>query len=186
MLGGSDPVIIFQLKKLVGTEYADLISEIPIIDGNKSFTEQPPIPIYFSQRLTGIYIDSEDKNVDIATDTETLTTGDDAEVSQKGIASTITINLIAIRNSVGATLFSAMIDLIFDKVTSKEYSVTYLNGATTIFRGLITGFSASNNSDSTLQNLRFTITKGEKETTEPLKYPTIDAVESAIPIDIRG
>lgn len=167
MLNGIDPVIIFQISKLAGGSYSQAIQKIPYISKVKSFIDQPPVPIYLSETLTGLYIDSEDKNVDINTDVETLPGGGESEVNQTGIGSTVSINLLAKKGSVGITLLSAMIDLIFDKTTSKEYTITYMHGATTIFRGLITSYQVNQNSDNDLLRIKIDITKGQKNPKKP-------------------
>ena len=171
MLNGIDPVIIFQLSKLSGTGVAEAIKKIPFLAKDKNFIEQPPIPIYLSENLTGLYVSSEDKNVDINTDIETSPEGTEASVNQTGIGSTVTVSLLAKKSSVGLTLLSAMIDLIFDKTTSKEYSITYMHGATTIFRGLITSYQVNQTNENDLLNITIAITKGQKN---PKSDPLVD------------
>lgn len=174
MLGGTNPVIIFQFKKLVGTAFGDLVSkQIPLVSKIPTFLEEPPIPLYLSDRLTGIYIDTQDKNIDINTDTTTLGSGEEPAVTQSGISSTISISLFARRGSIGVTLLSAMIDQIFEKVSSNEYAISYLNGATTIFRGLVSGFQVSENSDNDLLQIRLDITRGKKQATVRIEGPTV-------------
>lgn len=160
MLGGTDPVIIFQFSKLAGGSLSNALSNIPVVSQIPTLIEQPPIPIYLSEQLTGLYIVNEDKNVDIETDIETKSDGSEPDVDQKGIGSTVDINLEAIKDSIGITLLSALVDLAFDKVTSKEYAITYLHGATTIFRGRLTGFVSQQGANNNLLTVRITLTRG--------------------------
>jgi len=161
MLNGIDPIIIFQFSKLA-SDANSLLTKIPVISKIPTVIEQPPIPIYLSEELTGLYIDTEDKNVDIQTDTETLSSGDAPETTQKGVGSTVTINLVAKKDSVGMSLLSAMIDLVFDKVTSREYAITYMHGATTIFRAVLHSFAVSQNSSNDLLSVKIELSRGAK------------------------
>ncbi len=162
MLNGIDPIIIFHFKKIIpslddllGTE-----SKIPLVasEGQSSFP-LPFIPIYLSERLTGIYIDTEDKSIEIATDSETLTNGDNPVINQRGISSTVKINMLANKSSLGVALFAALADFVFPKVTSKEYSITYLHGAITVFEGLLHSFSISQESGTDLYRIAIELIK---------------------------
>jgi hypothetical protein len=180
MLGGLEPVIIFQFSKL---SLADTgIADIPVISNFPSLVEQPPIPLYLSESLTGVFIDTEDKNVDIQTDTETLSSGAPPDVNQKGIASSVSINLLAKKDSIGIALLSAMIDLIFDKVTSKEYAISYLHGATTVFRGVLHSYQVSQNSNDDLITIKIELSKGTKNTSALSTVPTVPAIAGVTPL----
>jgi len=174
MLNGADPVIIFQFSKLAPS-VGGVISSIPVIADIPTLVEQPPIPIYLSQSLTGVYIESEDKDVDIETDTQTLSDGKTPDVNQKGIASGVTINLRAKKSSIGVALLSAMIDVIFDKVSSKEYAISYLNGATTVFRGVLQSYAVNQNSDNDLLSIKIQLSKGTKNPQAVTSNPTLEA-----------
>jgi len=145
MLNGIDPIIIFEFSKIV-TEKKINISQVPVKASILSKLPLPYIPIYLSEALTGIYIDSEDKTIDIDTSIETTMVQDDSKadnvsINQRGINNTVKITMVASRDSVGLTLLSAMADFIFPKVTSREYAITYLHGAITVFSGLLHSFS---------------------------------------------
>ena len=183
MLNGIDPIIIFQFSKLADTSFATLVSKIPVVGELGDFISQPPIPIYLSETLTGIYIDSEDKSVDIETDTQTLADGETPEQTQKGIGSTVSINLVAKKNSLGMALLSAMIDLVFEKVTSKEYTITYLHGSTTIFRGLLSSYVVNQNANNDLLSVKIEITKGAKS---PVKAAGTPVVEKLSNVQVLG
>ena len=72
MLGGQDPIIIFQLSKLADTGFAQRLSRIPLVSEIPTLVEMPPIPVYLNEQLTGVYIDSESKNIAIDRDWETI------------------------------------------------------------------------------------------------------------------
>lgn len=181
MLGGIDPIVIFQFSKKL-PELSELIAKIPVVSQIPTVLDAPPIPIYLSERLTGIYIDSEDKNVDIATETETLSDGATPDVNQKGIASVVSINIVGKKDSIGLTLLSAMIDLLFDKVTSKEYAITYLHGATTVFRGVLHSYSVNQNAGDDRLLIKIELSKGSKTPVKPESVPVVGGIVGTLPL----
>ncbi len=174
MLNGIDPIIIFSFFKLKPETTVDTSKFIDFGAEADKFS-LPPIPIYLSEKLTGIYIDTEEKNIDIETTSETpRDSSKETFFSQKGIGSTIAVNMIASSDSVGLTLLLAMTDLIFSKVTSKEYSVTYLHGAVTLFNGLLHAFSITQDSNTTLYHIKLELSKGTKP-----KAPQVQPTDSS-------
>lgn len=182
MLGGKDPVIIFQFSKLANTSFSRLLSDIPLVADIPTLIDQPPIPIYLNSDYTGLFIDQEDKSVDIVTDVETLSDGESPEVSQKGVGSDVTINFIGKKDSVGIMVLSSLIDLCFEKVTSNEYAITYLSGATTIFRARLGGFSFTQNRQNDLLNITITLSMSKKDAKPKSAVPELDYVTGEIPI----
>lgn len=181
MLNGIDPIIIFHFSKKLSTTLSGEISKIPLVSRVGTFVELPPIPIYLSANLTGLFIESEDKNVDIETYTESKTDGTAPAIDQKGVASTISINILAKKNSIGIALLSAMIDVLYEKVSSNEYSITYLHGATTIFRAALTKFQASQNSENDLLNINIELTRGAKNPSPVASIPEVPRVQAVVP-----
>ena len=181
MLNGLDPIIIFNFSKLSPDEAAKL-EKIPVINKVVEKIGLPPIPIYLSERLTGLYIDSEDKNIDIENTTESLADGSDPIVTQKAIDSTVKINMVASRNSIGLTLLSAVMDLIVPKVTSREYSITYLNGSVTIFGGLLKQFNIMQSSNNDLFQITLELSQvlGAKAIKAPDPGVTVPRLEGGI------
>jgi len=159
MLNGIDPVIIFSFYKKTPS-VSEAFSKIPLVAQYVNSIELPPIPIYLSEKLTGIFISSETKNLDIETTATTLADGEAPEFNQKGIGSVLTIEMQASKNSIGLSLLSAFSDLILSKVTSKEYSITYLHGATTMFNGLLHSLSITQTADDDLFRITLEISKG--------------------------
>ena len=184
MLNGLDPIIIFQFKKL-NPFLAPTLAKIPLVSEVKELIELPPIPIYFSlraQSAIGLYIDSESKNVDIQTITDTMTDGSSPAVDQKAIANTVTINLFGKKGSVQLALITAMIDQVFDRLTSKEYAISYLNGAITIFGGLLHSYSVDQNPTNDLVLIKLELTKGEKQPTKGPEVPGVTPIRGAVPL----
>lgn len=183
MLNGLDPVIIFQFFKTVET-FENLVAAIPKATGTEEKLILPPIPIYLSEKLTGLYIESEDKSIEIETKTEATADGKDPVTVQKPINSTIKVNMLARRDSIGLTLLSATADLILSKVTSQEYSITYLHGATTIFGGLLHSFNIQQNTDNDLCHITMELTKTTTKTEKPTDGPIVERVET--PVDLNA
>jgi hypothetical protein len=179
MLNGIDPILLFQISKLTPTE-TEALSKIPLVSTIVEKIGLPPIPIYLSEKLTGLYIDTEDKNIDIETSTETLANGADPIVNQKALNSTVRINMIASKDSIGLTLLAAVADLIVPKVTSREYSITYLHGPVTVFGGLLHSFSVSQNANDTIMNVTLEISKTVDKTKKPAGPPTVQRTTEAV------
>lgn len=183
MLGGIDPIIIFQFSKLApSTDIRETLNKIPVISQIPTIIDQPPIPVYLSETF-GLQIDSEDKNIDIETDIETLTNGQQPDTNQKGIASTVTINITAKKDSVGLILLASLLDLVFDRTTSKEYAITYMHGATTIFRGLLHTFSINQNATNDLALVKIELSRGTKNPQKLNPTPIVAATSGTLSID---
>ncbi len=182
MLNGIDPILLFQFSKKAPSEIKELLAKtIPTAEKEAELTNFPPIPIYLSEALTGVYIDTEDKNIDIETDIATLTTGEDkVQYYQRGLSSTVSINLLGVKDSVGLTLLMALCDLVFPKVTAREYNISYLHGAVTLFGGLLHGFSVNQQSNTTLVSIKLDLIKPPKE--NKLGPPQVGRLSSAASI----
>jgi hypothetical protein len=118
-----------------------------------------PIPLYLDENLTGIYIESESKAIDIETNSQQRFDGKAPSVDQRGLNNLVTINMVASKNSIVLGVLLALNDMIFSRVVSKTYNVSYLNGVTTIFGGLLHGFSTSSGIDNDLIKVVMQISK---------------------------
>jgi hypothetical protein len=181
MLNGIDPVIIFQFKKILSTvSILEENSSIPVLSTLNDFVVHPPIPVYLSERLTGLFIDTEDKSIDIETDVQTKSNAETPDVNQKGIQSIISITIQGKKNSIGISLLSAFCDQIFQKLSSKEYSISYLHGATTVFGGLLHNFKLSQNANTDLVQISIELTKGTGKPTEVAPNDTLAGSNAVI------
>lgn len=161
VLNGLDPVLIFQFKTLI-SGVSDNIKNIPIVSDIPTLVEEPPIPIYLSENLTGLFIDSEDKNLDIETDIEESSDSTkEPLVTQKGVTTSVSINIQANKNSIGLNLLNSLIDQAFLKLRNNLYTISYLNGSTTVFRGRIQSYRVNQNADSELVNIQLILNKGK-------------------------
>jgi len=172
MLNGIDPILIFNFKKLITPPD---VSGVPIVAEIVDAIGLTPIPIYLSQGLTGLIVESEDKNVDIDTDISTLSTGG-VKSAQRGLNSSITVNLIAQSDSIGLPLLTAMIDQIFSRVSSKEYSLSYLHGATIIFGALLKAYSVTQGGQDDLYRITLEIAHSGQSSATPSVGLTTNAV----------
>lgn len=163
MLGSIDPIIIFQVYKNVPSAEATL-AKIPLTSEVKTKALYAIIPIYLSESITGLYIDTESKNYDIDTDANSLTSGEGGPVNQKLLASITTVNLFGRKGSIGLTILLALSELILDKVTSQEYEVTYVNGGVTVFGGLIHSFSYDSSANDDLYKIKIEFARGRPKT----------------------
>lgn len=178
MLGGLDPIIIFNLKKRPPAATGE--SSIPIVSDVVNLISLPAIPVYLSEKLTGILIDAEEKSIEVHTETNTLTDGSAPEMNQRAIQSVVNITMKAKQSSIGATLLGALSDLIFPKLTSKEYSITYLHGAVTVFDGLLNSFSMIPNTDDDLYIIQLSLIKPAPDTSK--KVVEVPKITSALPV----
>ena len=185
MLGGVDPIIIFEFFKVVDlTQYNEVNGRKIPVAGQRTlqFIPIPPIPIYLSENLTGLYIDKVDKNIDIGTDTETFINGAVPDILQKGVASSVKVTLNCKKNSIAMMILSSVIDLVYDKVTSKEYNISFLYGATTIFRGVMHSFSVSQSATNDLMEVNIELSRGSKQPTPSNPVPTVPGSTGSIPV----
>ena len=171
MLNGIDPIIIFNFYKLNDSE-VNTLKSIPLLGSSIEKTKLAPIPVYLSEKATGIYIDSEDKNIDIQTNSETTVNGSTPSHNQTGINSSITINMQASSNSLGAVLIAALCDVAYQKATSQEYSISYFHRGIVLFEALLKSFSITQNASDD----RFFITLTLDKTTVDSKPKTGDNI----------
>lgn len=184
MLGGIDPVIIFNFSKVV-PDLGAALDSIPFVAQVVDKVPLPSIPVYLSEKISGVYIDTEDKSIEIETSTETLPDGKTPVANQKGINSTVKINMIASQDSIGMILLSALADLIFQKVSSKEYSISYFHNGVAVFNGLLNSFNITQGSTNTLFNITIELSKSTAKPAQTKADPNIVEVKKttgAIPL----
>lgn len=164
MLNGIAPIIIFDFLQVPKLDLAATFSKIPVLKNLPSIP-LPSIPIYLDEQLTGLYVDSTSKNIDINTDMDKDATDPNPVIIQKGINSLVTINLKASQNSIGMILLSIFCDKIFSSLLDGKYTITYLNKSVTLFGGLLHGFSTIQNSENDLYNISLQLAKGKVNST---------------------
>jgi hypothetical protein len=163
MLNGIDPIFLFNFSKSVKLP-SSALTKIPLVAEPSTNIPLPPIPLYLSERLTGIYVVSETKSISIQTDLDAPKDGADPIDIQRPLESSVSIEMKANKNSLGLTILSAMADVILSKLASKEYSISYLHQQITVFGGKIQSFNISQNSDTDLFIINMTISNFSKKT----------------------
>lgn len=157
MLNGVAPILIFSFTPAFAADLFKGIAGIPVL--GDILPTGIPIPIYLDEKLTGIHIESESKAIDIETNTQTRYDDKPPKVEQRGLNNLITVNMIASRNSVMLAVLLALNDMVFSRVVKQNYSVSYINGTTTVFNGLLHGFSTQQGSDDDLTRILLQISK---------------------------
>jgi hypothetical protein len=169
MLNGIDPILIFQFYKRVNVP--GMTSAEGIVIESKSNVKVPLaiVPIYLSELITGIYIDTENKNIDIASALSGLVTGDTI-LNQTPISSITTINMIASSESIGLTILMAISELLLDLTVSGEAEITYMHRAVTVFGGKLHGLSIDQGTSDDLYKIKLELTRGS--TSKSVNVPT--------------
>jgi hypothetical protein len=164
MLNGVAPIIIFDFLATTNLDLGASFAKIPVLKTIPTFP-LPSIPIYLDENLTGLYVDSSSKNIDINTDLENNPVDKNPIVIQKGINSLITVNLKASSDSIGMILLSLLCDKIFSGLLDGRYSITYLHKSVTLFGGLLHSFSTIQNSENDLFNISLQLSRGKVNST---------------------
>ena len=159
MLGGIAPILIIHLKDLSFDALTDAISGIPLV-GDSLASIGVPVPIYLDEKVTGILVDSETKSVEIETQVD-ANHADPSKpiVKQNGVDSTVTLRLIGKNDSLVLAALLALIDQIFARAATANYSVTYLNGPTLVFNSLLKSCNVSAHRDNDLLEIDFVMSK---------------------------
>lgn len=180
MLNGVAPILIFYFPP--GSAPANALAGIPLI-GSTIASFGVPIPIYLDENITGIVVDSETRDIDIETVAQPRNDGQPPLIDQRGVNSTVNIHMFAQQDSVILTALLALSDIIFTKVVQKNYSVSYLNGSTLIFNGLLHGFSTNKSTDNDLVKIQMVLSKANQASTQPpSSVPTVTPVVGATPL----
>lgn len=159
MINGLDPIIIFNFNKPVSAGFLNTLKSINLVSQKTDSIPIPPIPLYLSENLTGIYVTTQDKSIQIDTSLSTLSTGETPLIAQKGIQTSVKIGMIANNDSIGMLLLSAFMDQVFPVVTAKGFTITYINGSIIVFNGLLHSFQITQDTESTLMKISLEIIK---------------------------
>lgn len=167
MLGGIAPIIVFSFPPVLGIDLGSILGGIPLI-GDSLSNIGIPIPIYLDEKVTGLFIESESKALDIDTDIVPMyrTTGQVQNlINQSGINNLVTINMVANKDSVILSVLLALNDMVFSRLVKGKYTLSYVNGTTLIFGGLLHSFSVQSASDDTLLRIQMQIQKNNQNKT---------------------
>ncbi len=185
MLGGLDPVIIFQFSVLAPS-VGSVISKIPVVSSVQNLIDQPPIPVYLNEKTFNIAIGGTSKQVDIETDTQGLTNGQAPDVAQNPIQSSVEIEITGKQDSVALTLLSALIDQVYEKATSKEYAISFMYGATTVFRAVLHSYTAETVEGTDKLLIKIKLSKGSKNPVKSNPVGSVPGATGTIPVGVGG
>jgi hypothetical protein len=188
MLNGKDPLIIFHFY---GNPYAKALAAIfgaggvPVLAQSVLDLVGIPIPFYLSEKLTGLVVDSQTRDLRLKTDTkanidDTVKPTSSQTISSDGIHVSIKCNM----DSPFLAAFMAMFNLIVSKVIAQNYKISYFNGTTVVIKGLLNSFSTSENPNDNLLIINFELGIGDQETDAEKKAPNPSALtpeKSALP-----
>lgn len=140
----ADPVLLFYpLNKL---ENGDLQA------GN-------PVPVYLSEEITGLCVDSESDSLNISTDfipvlNEQGTEAGTVKVQQRGETQSVSITLIGNKNSIGLNIILPMLKSIFSKVfAGLDYKIAYFHQNVLIFNARLASYQMTPGSNDTKVSL---------------------------------
>lgn len=182
MLNGVAPILIFTFPPNIAalSPLFNAISGIPLIGDTIVNSIGLPIPLYLDERLTGLYVESETKNLDIETTLEPRYDDKKPYVYQRALNSSVSVNLLASKDSILLPALLTLTDLIVPKLVSQKYSVTYLNGPTLIFGGLLQGLNTSTGADDDLIRITMQIQKTDQRPAVSVS-PVLNSVTGAVP-----
>jgi len=184
-LNGIAPIILIQFSKSIpGLD--EVLAKIPLASDVVAKIGLPPIPIYLDEKLTGIVIDTELKSIEIDTKIDTATDGSTPAVNQKALGSTVTVTAWASQDSIGVTLLSALCDLILEKVTSQDYSISYLHGPIVLFNGLLHSLSFEPQQNDDRIRINLVLSRGGKNSTDGAKDPTAQVAKEEGTLPLSG
>lgn len=143
MLNGIAPILIFHFIPDVVSPSFNALSGIPLVGEFIANNVGFPIPLYLDQKATGAIVESESKALDIETTVRPRFDGKPPEITQSMGHNLVSINMVAQRDSIFLAAILALNDVVFTKIVAQTYKISYLNGPTVIFGGLLHGFSSS-------------------------------------------
>ena len=125
-----------------------------------------PIPFYLSEKLTGVYVDTERNTLSISTDTigtKDKTKGNasdlaDLQVQQKGETQSVDISMVARRDNMGLNILLPLLKSIYDGlIRKKEYKIAYFNQNILIFNAKLANFSTDQHRTDNLMTISITL-----------------------------
>lgn len=138
------------------------LSGLPLIGKDKIFSSVGvPIPIYLDEQLTGLYVQSENKNVDILTEQNDSAASGKPTLTQKSISNTVSVNMVGKKDSIFVTALLALVDIAYPLLVKAKYRVSYLNGQTVVLGGLLQGVTSQANNDNELVDITLVIHKAD-------------------------
>lgn len=140
-----------------------------------------PIPIYLSEKLTGLYVDTDKYALGISTDWIVKVKKDnkgnilergDLTVQQKGETQTCDITLIGRRDSVGLNLLLPMLQTIYSNVVAvKDYRIAYFHNNILIFDARLASLNTNQTRENDLISIDITLEVSPEQEKDETKEP---------------
>lgn len=94
-----------------------------------------PIPIYLDEKLTGVYVDQNNEQLEVSTESVAdISDKKTVKVIQKGDKQTATVELIANKGSIGLNILLPLLKTLYDyTLKDKDYKIAYFNNNILIF-----------------------------------------------------
>lgn len=182
MLNGIAPVLIFTIKnnsKALSPVF-NALESVPLIGKDiAGVVAGIPIPLYLDERITGLYVENEARNIDIETKPEQRFDDKSPYFYQRALNSSVSVNIIASKSSLLLSVLLAIMDMIVPKIVSRNYSISYFNGSTLILNGLLQGFNTVTGNDDDL--VRITLQIQKEHSTPDITSQILGKVTGAIP-----
>lgn len=200
MLGGINPILIFTFTnpKDLDTKAKDQAAGIPDKEKDQESTlgeiakfgkdfiapllSGIPIPIYLSEAVTGIFVSDESIDINADTTVQASASNKSGVLDQKPLESVFRVELVSTRQSLVLASLIALSDIVFTRLVSKTYSISYVNGSTIVLGALLRTFSAKQSPDNTKVDVTIELTKTVKTTgVTPIANAAKSAVRGALP-----
>jgi hypothetical protein len=171
MLNGISPLLVITFKN---KGIIDFFGGADSVLGSIVGAIGVPIPIYLKEELTGIYVQSESRGIDVTTRVDPVSTKSpiDGEVeppvvSQTSRDSQLSIELVAKKTSILLVALIALMEMIVDRLVTQEYSIHYLNGPTAVFGVRLHRFATSTSNNDDLVHMELVLSTAAKESPTP-------------------
>lgn len=182
MLNGKAPLIIFHRTfKTPGGS----------LDGLQSIGRQGvigiPIPIYLDERILGLVVENETRNIGIGTRviskaSSSSTTGTtEAPVTiQEGGESQTNISFLAKRSSIYLQTLLTFGDLALDAAASEEIKFSYFNGPTVMIMGVLNGITTTADRNDDLLRVSISFNRSPVPSWAAIALLTVGAIATQI------
>jgi len=93
--------------------------------------------------------------------------------------------MIGQKDSIMLGVLLALNDIVFQRVVAQTYNIHYLNGQTTIFAGLLHGFSTNVNNNEDLVRITLQISKANQQGPSPTNVISVlPKITGATPVAV--
>lgn len=187
MLGGIDPILVFTFASINANATANsAISAVPLIGDAILENLGVPIPLYLSEKLTGISVDTESIDITVDSNVQLNKVNNEAIVDQKGLNSILTVNMISTKSSLVLAALVAFTDVIFSRLVSKSAKISYIHGSTIVLNALLHSFTMRQREGSDLVDVVLQLEKSNITPVTPGKDINAPSIGKKVATEIPG